>query len=457
MSGELAVMRGVTTAVAPLELEAAAIMLGRLAAEAAEMAMEIEAIDRIVGLGTLVTHQAPYQATRAEYDIEQAVVVLAEIQAIATALKWSLQTAADGYEIAERMIELIFRSGSSDASWMGGLLARFSPLAAIAAGGLVAAGSDPQIRGNPWFVSLVRESTMNLDDAAMGFLGVPRHLAHLVGDEGLGLVGLGTVASVLGGAGIALGLVRDTPVRIANQTTTVTAAPPAGFEERLERVPHPTDDNPAQVVVERYEIPGKPDVFVAYSSGTVDFNPLIADEPFDSGSNILNVTDAPSASAEAIGQALTAAGADSDSPVHLVGYSQGGASSARVAGSGEFDVQSILTFGSPTGQIPIPVEIPAVIVEHTDDLVPALGGRQENTEAMLVTRRVFEEGQVPPDEPVPAHIRSNYGETARLMDAEPNPRLAEVLEDFRRTTADATSITTTRFEFARVERVGKTG
>ncbi len=451
MSGELTVLAGGTTAVAPAELEAAGIMLRRLANEAAEMTMELQSIDRAFDLSHFMRYQGPPETGRAEQDIDQAGIVLAEIQAIGSAIAWSLQTAADGYEIAERMITLIFRSGSGDGAWLGGFLARFSPLAALAAGGWAVAAADPQVRGNPLFVSLLRESTMHLDDAALGFLAIPRPISQLLGDEGLGLVGLGTVATVLAGAGIGVGLVRDSPVRISQQSTTAATAPPAGFAERLERVPTPDSTDGAQVVVERYEIPGAPDVFVAYAAGTVEFNPLLSDEPFDSESNLLNTTDAPSASAEAIRQALISAGAEPESPVHLVGYSQGGASSARIAETGEFNVQSLVTFGSPTGQIPIPLDIPAVIVEHTDDLVPALGGRQDNTDAMLVTRRAFEEGLVPENEPVPAHLRTSYAVTARLMDLGSDSRLAEVLADFRRGTGDAASVTTTRFEFERVE------
>jgi hypothetical protein len=67
-----------------------------------------------------------------------------------------------------------------------------------------------------------------------------------------------------------------------------------------------------------------------------------------------------------------------------------------------------------------------VTVEHSDDLVPALGGMAGAEDERLVVRReVFAGGEVPPGEALPAHALAAYRETGRLMDASAEPRLRE--------------------------------
>ncbi|MFM9877077.1 MAG: hypothetical protein ACKVOG_04405 [Rhodoglobus sp.] len=450
MAEPITVTGGTTTGVAPEELERAGVLLKRLSAEASAIAMELAAIDRIATRGRLRELNAPMSAMYAENDIDQALIVLGEVNVIADLLGQSLQFAADGYATVEQFVRTLFLSGLGDLASTGGALARFTPLGLIAAGGVIGAASNPQLRGHPFFVSLVRESVMETDDALMGALGVPRFVSRALGDEGLGLVGAHTTAALLAGAGAAVGLVRRTPVRLVAESPATEVRPVSGAEERLARVPTPTDANGAQITVERYEFDGKPDAFVAYVAGTVTFDVGETGEPLDMESNVINMVDGSSASAEALRLALAEAGADESSPVQLVGYSQGGAADARVAASGQFDVQGILTFGSPTGQVQLPADLPALLVEHDDDLVPALGGRQDNESAVLVGRRVFDDGQVPPDEPVPAHLRANYAETARLIDRSRQPDVATTLSRFDSLTAGATRVTSTSYEFERV-------
>lgn len=441
---------GATTAVAPDELERSGVLLRRLSAEASAIAMELASIDRIATRARLQELGAPLSAMHAENDIDQAIIVLGEVTAIADLLGQALQFAADGYTTVEQFVRVIFGSGLGDLASAGGVMARATPLGVILAGGVAAAASNPQLRSHPAFVSLVREGVMQSDDALMGFLGVPRFLSRALGDEGLGLVGADTTAALVAAAGGALGLVRHTPVRLTAQSAPIEVPPVQGAEARLDRVPTPAAEGGAQVTVERYEFPDRPDAYVAYVAGTVTFDPLETGEPLDMESNVLNMVDDSSASAEALREALAAAGADESSQVQLVGYSQGGAAEARVAASGEFDVRGILTFGSPTGQIDLPTDVPAILVEHDDDLVPALGGRQDNSDAVLVTRRVYDDWRVPSDEPVPAHLRVNYAQTARLLDGGADPIVRETLARLDAFTSGATRVTSTNFVFERV-------
>ncbi|MEQ1736143.1 MAG: hypothetical protein ABL886_07060, partial [Rhodoglobus sp.] len=428
MAEQITVGSGGSTSVAPEELESAGDQLGRLGDEVLAITFELASLDRLLTMYSLENMQAPTNAARAELEIDQAQTVLGQVRAAATTLEWSLKFAADGYIITERFVRYLFAPDASSLAWLGGFAGRVAPLGALAvAGGGAAVASNPQVRGHPAFVAFTREALTNADDAAAGVLGVPLPFARLLGADGLGITGLHSAAAMLAGVGAAVGLVRSTPPRVVQATGLSVDGPPAGASGRFERIPAPTDADGAQIVVERYEIPGEKDVFIAYAAGTVDFDPLVADEPFDLESNVVNAVDGSSASAEALRQALVEAGAGTDSRVQLVGYSQGGASAARVAASGDFDVQGLVTFGSPTGQIPLSDDIPVVLVEHTDDLVPALGGRQDNVEATLVTRRVYSDGEVPDADPIPAHLRINYAETARLMDTSADPKLAASL------------------------------
>jgi len=447
--GDLVVSGGATTAVAPDELERAGVLLRRLSAEASAIAMELASIDRIATRATLREMGAPTSALEAENDIDQATIVLGEVTVIADLHGQALQFAADGYTTVEQFVRVMFGSGMGDLASAGGALSRLGPLGLILAGGAAAAASNPQLRGHPFFVSTLRESVMSSDDALLGYLGVPRVVSRALGDEGLGLTGASTTAAVLAGLGGAVGLVRHTPVRLTAESAPTEVRPVEGAEDRLERVPTPSEGDGAQITVERYEYEGKPDAFVAYVAGTVTFDPFVTDEPVDMESNVLNMVDGSSASAEALRQALAAAGADASSQVQLVGYSQGGAADARVAESGDFDVQGILTFGSPTGQIELPTDITAILVEHDDDLVPATGGRQDNQSALLVNRRVYDDWQVPADQPVPAHLRSNYAETARMMDASTG-ELRSTIDALDSLTQGATRVTSTNYEFERI-------
>ncbi len=451
MVSPITVSDGGSTSVAPVELEAAGVLLGRLADEVLAITFDLASLDRLLTMSSLEAMDAPGSAARAELEIDQAQNVLGQIRAAAVALKFSLQFAADGYIITEKLIGYLFGSGLDTGAWFGGLVTRIAPFGAMTMlGGGIAAASNPQVRGHPAFVALIREGLMLSDDVTNGFLGIPLPGALLLGDEGLGITGLHSAAAVLAAVGSVVGLVRSTPPHLVATSGQKVEGPPVGAAQRLERIPTPTDADGAQVVVERYVIPGEDDVFIAYAAGTVDFDPFVPSEPFDMESNVVNCVNGTSASAEAVRQSLVAAGADSDSRVQLVGYSQGGASIARVAASGDFSVQGVLTFGSPTGQIPLDPDIPVVIVEHTDDLVPALGGRQDNGEAVVVTRRVYSDGAVPTSDPVPAHLRANYSETARQMDASTNHKLAATLGSLDDLVARAVSVTSTRYEFDRV-------
>jgi hypothetical protein len=453
VSDELILSGTATTAVATEQLGSAATLLRKLTAEAGYLIMRVSAADSITSRSVLAWYEAPACAFEAETDMDVALAGLFQLQSMAQALEWALNSAADGYGFVEAMAGRVFRGIIGDVAGGVGMASLVNPALPVGVAGLAALGlRDPQVRGNPATVEAVRQTVSASDDALLGRLGVPRPVARAVGDEGLGLVGVSASAAGLAGAGAALGLVRDRPVRLVSASTTTATTPPTSFEDRVNRLPRPSAGDGSQVTIESYDAPGQATRYAVYIAGTVDFDPLVLDEPFDMESNVLNAAGSGSGSYEAVLEAMAAAGIDENSPVQLVGYSQGGGTAARIAESGLFDVQGILTFGGPTGNVDLPSGVPAVLVEHTDDIVPALGGAQCNADAVLVNRQVFETGHTPTGEPVPAHLLPTYRDTAVLMDSSSAPQLRDSMERFNRFGAGAT-VTMTSYEF---ERVGAT-
>ena len=169
-------------------------------------------------------------------------------------------------------------------------------------------------------------------------------------------------------------------------------------------------------------------------------------------SNVVNATGAGSGSYDSVVQAMTLAGVDAASPVQFTGYSQGGGTAALLAASGDYNTQGLVSFGGPTGQVVLPPDIPTVIVEHSDDIVPALGGAQDNVHAVIVERNVYGGRDIPDDLIMPAHHLANYRETAVLLDRAQSEQVANAIAALDRFGAGATTVTRTTYEFERVTR-----
>src|SRR5690606_13984545 len=110
----------------------------------------------------------------------------------------------------------------------------------------------------------------------------------------------------------------------------------------------------------------------------------------------------------------------------------------HLATSGGFATQGLVTFGAATGQMPIPETVNAVIVDHTDDPVAALGGAQENTHPVTVQRWASAEPAISAAPILPEHQRPGYGETTHAVivgrgaSAEPNFSAAPILPGHQR-------------------------
>jgi len=468
MPDDLEVSGSGSVAVASDELYASAQLLHQLAKEASALHHQLGAIDRALPASWIP------EAGRAELDIDQAIIVMFEIQGIASGMDWALGTVADGYGFVERFVGFLVGQVTGD---LGGLLGRVAPamltstiggaatlgaLAGFQVGGSGlgrAIASSPRRSGipegsafarehneivtNPAMVSLIRAAADGAGSAALAATHIPEPVAAAVG-----LSGLSIVAGVAGRVGAPVGVLSETPVRLHSSHELPVTNAPSGYAERLARVP--VAESGPQVVIERYTLPDGPDRFEVYITGTVDFSPVARDDPWDMTSNFSNAIDGRGGAYASVAEAMRQAGVEPYSPVQFTGYSQGGAVAARLAASGDYDTQGLLSFGGPTGQVPIPGGFPTVLVEHADDPVPALGGSQDNADAVIVRRDVFGGTEIPETYAVPAHHLEYYARTAQLMDEARSEQVAGTLEQLDGFTAGATLESSTAYRFERV-------
>ncbi|MGL4339269.1 MAG: hypothetical protein ACRCSP_02420 [Rhodoglobus sp.] len=474
MGDDLSIGGSGSVAVASDELFANAEQLRELAQELLALHHDLASIMELNSVSLSPLTGAPRDIAGAENDLEQARFLLTETESQARAIYFALEAAARGYGFAENVVgHLIHQS----AGQFSGLLARFSPLSFVAAvaavatagaagGILLRAGSSGgrgrhssgaghsatpwkrlsnEIITNPITTGLIRTSTQASGAVVAGSFGIPPALSELLGLDGPALS-----STVVMGAGSLFGVLKETPVKLVDSHTQVVTASPSGYADRLSRVPDTSETDRAQVVIEKYSTPGEPDRFEVYVAGTVTFSPVADKEPWDMTSNMANAVGGGSGSYDSVAAAMERAGIDESSPVQFTGYSQGAGTVAQLAASGDYNTQGLAAFGGPTGQVPIPEGFPTVIVEHTDDLVPALGGEQANNHAVLVERDVFAGREVPADKPVPSHHYEYYRETAQLMDQAQSAQVTEAIKRLDGFAQGSSTITSTAYQFERV-------
>jgi len=342
---------------------------------------------------------------------------------------------------------------------------------------------NPRLLTNPATVAMVRALVSTADEAVLGRLGVPYPVAAVVGDEGVGPLGAESSAFGLLVAARAAGMLRESPVRVSQVGSSTGAAgvagdparaggvgvrptgtgaaggalvapptvplrgpatrpgtrlapapaagtspaaelappgPPTGFADLADRIP--TEEDGGQVRIERYGDPEHPS-WLVYIGGTVEWSPTGSTEPWDMASNVAAVAGQEAGSYRAVLQAMQAAGVQPGDPVLPVAHSQGGLIANQLVSRGDVNAVGMLTFGAPETDLPLPDGLPAIAVEHADDIVPALGPRADEDQRLYVRRELFAGREVPAAETLPAHQLVGYRETARLVDDSPEPRL----------------------------------
>ena len=430
---------------------------------------ELARIDRMVSWTGLRAVDAPLSAAHAEMSIDDATVLLANSSHGSGQLAASLHLAAAAYGFVETSTARMSQSLSAEVGWAAGFAGSIlGPLMLVGTLGVIASGvtgfalsqafapgaSRPRVEGatdfgrvalsDPRFVQLVRLGVMSVDDVQLGALKVPQPVAWMLGDEGVGMRGLDSTAAGVIGAAAAAGMLRETAVSV-RRTSVLPVTPASGIADRATRIPSGSD----QIRVDSYSAPGRPDRYEVYIGGTADFSPTATVEPFDLTSNLHGLANADPGASRALREALAVHGVPAGAELVVTGYSQGGLLAAQLAASGDYRVQGLLTFGAPAGQVEVPPSVPWVAIEHSDDLVPALGGTFASSDAVLVRREAA--GDVT-DSPYvfPAHQLERYAETAALADGTYERRLGEATAAFDELGAGSLRVTSTSYQGQRL-------
>ena len=194
--------------------------------------------------------------------------------------------------------------------------------------------------------------------------------------------------------------------------------------ERISRIP----DTHTPIRVERYLLEDGTHHSEVFIAGTNDWSVHSTDSAFDMSSNLALVAGVPSASLLGTERAMAKAGVTNKDSVVFVGHSQGGAVAATLAESGRYNTAGLITVGAPTGTLPVTGHYPALTVEHSDDVVPHLGGARTPTNAYVVTTQ---SGALPGDL-VGAHEKAGYVRTAEAIDGSVSKKLADFAKKFPR-------------------------
>ena len=275
----------------------------------------------------------------------------------------------------------------------------------------------------PPIVQSVEMGLGSIDEGGLGLLGVPLPVALGIGTAGLGITSLagtsrlasrinGIVANPSAALAASSGAGSTVPTSV-ERLSTVPVGAPRDVAEALSRIPTESDGG-AQVRIEEYGA-----THVVYIGGTVDGSLGASAQPWDMSSNLAALGGDTGASENAVRRAMTDAGIRQGDPVILVGHSQGGLVAMRVAQSPDVTAEAVITAGSPIHAMAVPDGIPVVALEHTDDVVPALGGPVTHDQPGLTYVRESGATAVPIVEPslLPAHRLEAYIETARHVDA----------------------------------------
>lgn len=466
--GEL-IVGTATTTVLTADLERFVQVLGAVNGELFECSQRLARADRLVTGGELARVDAPYSAILAEEAIDTARRATANAIISSEVLTAGLRTVIEHYESTEEQLAsaqqaLAARVGYGLAFFLPGLALLVAPALATTLAGtgigvlllpeelrrravqnlLALAHAKAGIVSDPVTVELVRQTVTSSDDFLAGLLRVPAAVANALGDEGLGITGLATSTAVVGGAAASLGLLRETPVTVRQTAVDGEATPATGVKDRIERIPSSHD----RIRIDHYHAPGKLDRVEVFIGGTAALGTVTADEAWDMTSNIQAMAEGSAGSMRAVLDAMQLAGVTAETPVVFTGYSQGGLLAAQLAASGDWATVGLVTVGAPAGQVAVPDTVAYLAIEHTDDLVPALGGRFEHSEPLVVRRRFFEGSADVSERFLPAHELENYVRTAHLVDREPDARIRSIIEGWA---VDGYTVTSTMY---RADRVG---
>ncbi|MFT2753124.1 hypothetical protein [Clavibacter sp. Sh2088] len=367
----------------------------------------------------------------------------------ARALAVDLRRAAAEYADGERDVDRCVRSASGErgggpaAAGPGGLLDDAVRLPAdilrlMGLVGMIALRPDGPVR----LVVPAAVGDAVSDVAAVATRSAPDAASR---DEAVRSTTAGLLA-LLGG----VGLLRDASASVRVHPDALRPAP-SSLADLAARIPDPVPGAP-QMRVEQYRAPDGRRRFVAYLGGMVTLDPRTGREDFGPASAAAALATERGSAVQAAETALRDAGATAGDEVYVVGYSMGGILARSAGDDPAFHVTHELTFGSPVGELPLRQGIDGVAVEHTDDLVPALGGTRSSAgdagDDVVVRAPAF--GPTAPAGPLDAHELDTYRATAAEMDASRSPLLVRARDELHGFLDGATPVASHLYRAERV-------
>ena len=211
--------------------------------------------------------------------------------------------------------------------------------------------------------------------------------------------------------GITTGLILNPPVRISTAIEVGRTKAPANLTSIAERMKMLDNRGSPTIRIEKYA-----NAAIAFVPGTRTGSFGWTSNPMDMKTNLQQMSGRRSNVEIGLGKALAAAGVKPSDRVMLVGHSQGGLvaiSAAEHSKTADFpyNVEKVITFGSPVGSN-YPKSLPQVVsVENKYDLVPVLDGKTNPRVSNWLTL----EGEVPGN-PVSAHLMESYRQIASEID-----------------------------------------
>ncbi len=231
--------------------------------------------------------------------------------------------------------------------------------------------------------------------------------------------------------------------RRVSHTSNVAGVAPKGAADLVKTIP----TGPAQIRVDRYNMPDGSQRFVVSVSGTRAVSS--PSEPFDMNSNVALYTGKDAASAEAVRAALDDAGVEPGDWLLMNTHSQASMIADGLAPDPTVDPDMVVTWGNP-GEQPMPADVVNIDIKHTNDPVGWLGGAEypipTGDEASFEVSRDTNAGRVGSavSDAAGAHFLDAYVETGTMMDASDDPRM-DALRDPLAELAEAESVTTTEY------------
>lgn len=220
-----------------------------------------------------------------------------------------------------------------------------------------------------------------------------------------------------------------------SHSVTVTARQVPVRARRLGRPPQDVGDvvdalaltyqGSGVVRVERITGPDGRRSWLVAIPGIQTWGPVADRNPFDLTSAVGALAGRRSAPALQVVQALEAVGAERDEPVLLAGHSLGGLVACSLAADpafrSRFRVTHVVTAGSPVALFRVPSRVRVLSLEHQEDVVPSLDGRDNPDRATWVTARTSARAdpttrEAAVDDPYVGHDIAAYVRTARRLD-----------------------------------------